>query len=338
VLACLAAAPPAQARPWSPRPILNENFADPSVVSTPDGLVAYSTGDLTPKAWSRTERGRWVRDGETFTELPSWASTGAIWAVDVAQVQGRWVMYYAAPVDGIVRYGRCIGVAVSDSPRGGFVNVSDAPLVCPSYAATPPAEDQLPPGDPNLPRAGVIDPSFFLDTDGQPYLVYKTDRVPSTIRVVALTPDGFHVNPGAVSVEMVRDDGVIENPVLTHRPEGYVLLVSHGDWTRCAYSTRWLRSPSLLDWSVRETGVLLSQRTTGLCGPGGADLVDVHGATQQRLFLHGWTCRRRPLPCAGWARKWDRQPRRVHAVRAFYALRLSWPGGLPQVAGWIRPR
>ena len=27
------------------------------------------------------------------------------------------------------------------------------------------------------------------------------------------------------------------------RPEGYVLLASEGDWTRCGYRTRWLRSP-----------------------------------------------------------------------------------------------
>ena len=318
-----------------PSPVLNVDFPDPAVVTTPGGLVAYSTGDRVPHAWSRSARGPWRRGLGLLTHRPSWSREGGVWAVDVARVRGRWLLYYATPVRGMGEHGRCIGVARSSSPRGPFRPVGRRPLVCPSYAGTPAAQDQLLPRDRTLPRAGVIDPSWFSDADGTSYLLYKTDRVPSTIRIVELTRDGQSVLAGAVSREIVRSEAVIENPVVTQRPEGYVLLASEGDWTRCGYRTRWLRSTDLLDWSVAETGMLLDAETTGLCGPGGADLVE-DGKGRTYVFLHGWTCRGTVQPCTG-SGKWDHKPH-ARGLRAMYAARLGWVGGLPEVTGWLTAR
>jgi arabinan endo-1,5-alpha-L-arabinosidase len=330
----LAVAGPALAEDAVPRPVLDVDFPDPAVVATPGGLVAYATGDRVPHAWSRSADGPWRRGPSLLTHRPDWSREGGVWAVDVARVRGRWLLYYATPVRGMGEHGRCIGVARSGSARGPFRPVGSAPLVCPSYADTPPAQDPLLPRDPTLPRAGVIDPSLFRDPDGSTYLLYKTDRIPSTIRLVQLTRDGQSVRTGATSVEVLRSEGVIENPVLAARPEGYVMLASEGDWTRCSYSTRWLRSTSLLDWSLAETGVLLDTATTGLCGPGGADLVDVSGGATT-MFLHGWTCRGTALPCAGTG-KWDHKPR-MRGRRAMYGARVEWVGGLPYVTEWHSP-
>lgn len=316
-----------------PRPVLDVDFPDPAVVATPDGLVAYSTGDRVPHAWAKRAGGTWQRGRGVLTHRPSWSREGGVWAVDVARVGRQWLLYYATPVRGMGEHGRCIGVARSSSARGPFRPVGSRPLVCPSYAKVPLAQDPMLPRDPTLPRAGVIDPSFFRDVDGTAYLLYKTDRTPATIRLVPLTDDGQAVARGATSVELVRSPGVVENPSLVVRPEGYVLLLSEGDWTRCGYRTRWLRAASLTDWTAAETGMLLDTATTGLCGPGGADLVD-GGAT--RLFLHGWTCRGTLLPCEGRG-KWDHKPRQ-RGIRAMYAATVSWPGGVPQVTGWLPPR
>lgn len=322
---------PAQADDHVPRPVLNVDFPDPAVVAAPRGLVAYSTGDRVPHARSLTARGRWRAGGAVLHHRPRWAVEGGIWAVDVARIRGVWLLYYAVPVAGIVEHGRCIGVAKARTPRGPFMPVRDRPLVCPSYADTPLADDALEPRDPTLPRAGVIDPSVHTDAAGRHWLLYKTDRVPSSIRLLPLSQDGRRVRDGAVSQEILRHDGVIENPVLVTRPEGHVLLASEGDWTRCGYRTLWFRTADLLDWSAAESGVLLDQDSTGLCGPGGAD---VAGTT--RLFLHGWTCHRSDLPCRGGA-KWDHR-RRARGVRAMYAATLRWPGGVPQVTAWLGPR
>lgn len=335
ILPLLTYAAPAQAAEPVPRPVLDVDFPDPAVVATPNGLVAYSTGDLVPHAWSLDANGPWRRGPGLLTRRPSWSREGSVWAVDVARVAGRWLLYYATPVRGMGEHGRCIGVARADSARGPFRPVGSAPLVCPSYAHTQPAQDQLLPRDPTLPRAGVIDPSWFRDADGTSYLLYKTDRIPSTIRIVTLARDGQAVQPGATSLELVRSTGVMENPVLTRRPEGYVLLTSEGDWTRCGYRTSWRRSATLLDWSAAVTGMLLDASTSRLCGPGGADLVEGRDG-RTLVFLHGWTCRDTALPCAGTG-KWDHKPR-AGGRRALYAGRLRWVDGVPEVTGWVRAR
>jgi arabinan endo-1,5-alpha-L-arabinosidase len=319
-----------------PRPVLTSNFADPTVTVHGNGFVGFSTGSLIPRSHADGPTGSWRPAHSALVRLPSWShADGDIWASDIARVGRWWVLYFAAPVRGIGEYGRCIGVARSRSATAGFKPVGGNPLVCPSYVDGPAAEDQVPVALGGLPRAGVIDPSLVV-ADGRPHLVYKTDRIPSSIRMVALSRSGLAVGSGEVSRELLRSEGVVENPVLVEQPEGFVLLVSEGDWTTCSYRTLWLRSIDLASWTAAETGVLLDSGTTRLCGPGGADLVEVPGRPKARLYLHGWTCHSTDLPCAGRA-KWDHRDR-ARGVRAMYAAVLGWSGGLPPVEGWLDPR
>jgi hypothetical protein len=81
--------------------------------------------------------------------------------------------------------------------------------------------------------------------------------------------------------------------------------------------------------------MLLDADTTGLCGPGGADLVELRDG-RVLAFLHGWTCRGTSLPCAGTG-KWDHKPRQ-QGRRAMYAAELGWVDGVPQVVDWLAPR
>jgi len=319
---------PALAATDVPRPVLRGNFADPAVERLGGGYVAFATGERAPRAWTRSRNGRWQRHGPALTRLPSWSRPGDIWAADVKRVRGWWVLYYSAPVRGLGPYGRCIGVARSRKALDGFTPVGGRPLVCPAYVKkVPTAEDPLLPRDPSLPRAGVIDPSLHVGEDGL-QLLYKTDRIPSSIRTVPLDRSGTRVRPGATSVELYRYPGVVENPLLVQRPEGWVLLLSEGDYTRCTYQTIWLRSPTVTDWSTAESGVLLDRATTGLCGPGGADLAG------SRLFLHGWVCHGKPKPCAS-GFDWSKRVRQ-RAERAMYAARLRWVEGIPTITGWLR--
>ncbi|WP_162599779.1 family 43 glycosylhydrolase [Nocardioides solisilvae] len=329
VLTALLVAGPAPAARASdvPRPVLLTNFADPAVERWGSGYVGYATGERAPRAWTRSRTGRWREHGPALTRLPGWSRPGDVWAADVRRLRGWWVLYYSAPVRGLGPYGRCIGVARSRHPLRGFAPVGDRPLVCPAYVRkVPTAGDPLLPRDPTLPRAGVIDPSVHVGDDG-PVLLYKTDRIPSSIRAVALTRNGTRIRSGAVSSEVLRSDGVVENPLLVQRPEGWVLLLSEGDYTRCTYRTLWLRSPDPTDWSAAESGVLLDRASTGLCGPGGADVAG------KRLFLHGWVCHGKAKPCAS-GFDWSKRERQ-RARRAMYAARLRWEGGLPVVTGWL---
>ena len=112
--ALVSYAAPAHADEPVPRPVLNLDFPDPAVVATPTGLVAYATGDRVPHAWSQRADGPWQRGPSLLTHRPSWSRDGGVWAVDVARVRRRWLLYYATPVRGMGEHGRCIGVARSD--------------------------------------------------------------------------------------------------------------------------------------------------------------------------------------------------------------------------------
>ncbi|MEO5666354.1 MAG: hypothetical protein ABIR39_24035, partial [Nocardioides sp.] len=216
------------------------------------------------------------------------------------------------------------------SAVSGFKPVGGRPLVCPSFVDGPAAEDQVPVAVAGLPRAGVIDPSLVI-AGGRPHLLYKTDRIPSSIRLLPLTKSGQHA--AGVSVELFRHDGVLENPVLIERPAGWVMLLSQGDFTRCSYRTVWRRSTSILNWAEATSGVLLDQ-SSGLCGPGGADVTPMPHSRKLRVYFHAWTCHGRPTPCGPGIHK-DKLRHRARAVRPMYAADLDWVDGVPVIARFL---
>jgi hypothetical protein len=184
---------PAVARPvpadGPPRPVLDaQQFGDPSVVVGPRGFVATATGGRAPRSSAPSPNGPWTRATPALAAMPAWATGPALWASDVHKVAGRWLLYYAAPVDGLGVDDRCIGVAKADAPLGAFVPVGGRPLVCPKRADAPKGWDHVPRFGQGLPISGVIDPSVFVDEgedgDGDAlYLAYKTQGLPSTIRL-----------------------------------------------------------------------------------------------------------------------------------------------------------
>lgn len=325
----------------APAPVVwDDHVGDPSVIRTPRGLVIVATGPEIGRLHQAGKR-EWTWVDPALTRRPSWSRRGDIWAADVARLGRRYVLYYAAPVRGLGENGRCIGVAVARTPLERFRPVGRAPLVCPSGARTPAAADPVADGVPGLPKKGVIDPSLYVE-GGQPHLLYKTDGVPSSIRILPLTGDGLSVLPGATSSTLLDSPGVVENPVVVRRPEGYYLFLSEDDYSRCSYRTTWLRSTSLTDWSAATAppvdpaappayGVLLDQAGTGLCGPGGADvLVEGDRAT---VYFHGWTCRHSRRPCDG--PRFKAFHRGGPTVRALYAARLTFTGGVPTIARYL---
>ena len=104
------------------------------------------------------------------------------------------------------------------------------------------------------------------------------------------------------------------------------LLLSRGDYGRCGYRTVWRRSASIRrDWQSAAETVLLDRRTTGICGPGGADYVAL---TPHRLFVHGWVCDGANGPCEASYSSRDDVDRRGH--RVLYLARLRWTRRRPR--------
>jgi arabinan endo-1,5-alpha-L-arabinosidase len=322
---------PAQARPVvdePPRPVLDaRQFGDPSVVLGPRGLVATATGGRSPRASAPSPSGPWTRAAPALSALPAWATGPALWASDLHKVAGRWLLYYAAPVGGLGVDDRCIGVAKADAPLGSFVPVGGRPLVCPRRADAPKGWDHVPRFGSGLPLSGLIDPSVFVDGK-QLYLAYKTQGLPSSIRLVQLSPRGIKTarDPlgGRVrSVEILRSSGTVENPVLVRRGRHVVLLTSEGDYGRCRYRTTWRRSEDLWDFSGSKRHTLLTKGETGICGPGGADVLQPRGRTL--VFFHGWMCRALGPPDAHCPRGFHIETdQALRPRRTMFAARIVW--------------
>jgi beta-xylosidase len=274
-------------------------------------------------------------------ERPAWARpAGSVWASDIVHLRGRWVLYFAAPVRGLGINGRCIGVAIARVPTGHFEPLGTAPLVCPPDARTPLAQDPvLDAGrpEPTLPTRGAIDPSLFQDASGT-WLLYKTDGVPSSIRIVPLTANGLQVAGGSRSI--LASAGVVENPVMLRRGGFYYLFTSTGDYTTCGYATVYRRSRHLSSWTGHSR-VLLDHRTTGLCGPGGADLLDQGRGRRARVsaYFHAWVCNGTGRPCATPFHAWAGQEDDRRPIRALYGVDVDFTKrNLPVRGSWIRPR
>jgi arabinan endo-1,5-alpha-L-arabinosidase len=308
------------------------SVADPSIAKTgPKQYVAVATGSRVRRLVS-TNGVHWRPIGPALASRPRWARPGStIWAADVVRVGRRWLLYYAAPVRGMGRTSRCIGVAAAPTSTGRFRPVGRRPLVCPPAARAPRAEDRILDRHrrrPTYPTIGAIDPSVFVD-HGRVFLLYKTDGKPSSIRLLRLRANGLHARGRSRPLLAAR--GVVENPVMVRHGRWLYLFLSAGDYTRCSYSTVWRRSRRILHWRGRAQRTLLAKRSTGLCGPGGADVVV--DAPMVRLYFHGWTCHSK-RPCAD---AFHKSTRARGPVRALYAARLLFGKHGVRVGSFVRP-
>ncbi len=323
----------------APTPLLaHHGFADPAVERYAGGVVAAATGPANAiRAAAPGPAGPFEDLPPAFEGWPAWAVPDQdVWAPDLAKVGGRWLMFYAVRVRGLGDRGRCIGVATAPTPEVTFTPVGDRPLVCPANADTPRAEDRVRGRARDLPREGVIDPSLFRSRKGRLFLLYRTQGMPSTIRMVRLARAGTSVPDHQKSRELVRRPGIIENPVLVQRDGRFVLLVSEGWFGHCRYRTLWQRSRSVWDWAGTRARVLVDRASTGICGPGGADVLQ--DGRVSRLYLHGWVCGEAgTAPCPAGFTKTEGESTPGQR-RALYGARLRWTStARPHLGRFLEP-
>ena len=322
-----AAGAPAPER--TPQPVFvaaKGEAADPGVVRDGNDYYAFLTGGPLARVVSaNTPQGPWSEGANALSRWGAWASgRGAVWAPDVVRTSAGWVLYYSAQAKGF-RGQRCIGTAVSTSPAGPY-EPSDTPLICPLLGG----EDAV--ADRPDQTAGVIDPSPFQASDGQRYLLYKTQKTPGTIRMFPVSSDGLH-GRGEVSHELFRHADSIENPTMVQRGDSFIVFASANWYDQCKYETVWRRSNDMWSFADKEEHVLLDKANTGLCGPGGADVI-TNGHGPSRIFFHAWVCGEEGTPCEFDGLVTDKSKRRV-----IYAGVLTWgdDGATPQVPAILTP-
>jgi hypothetical protein len=182
-------------------PIFDGDFADPFALRTADAIYLYATNTVTTKyapaahiptiVLTRNSGFEGHYLGDALPILPKWTVSGFQWAPSVwARPDGTFVMYYSTPAtlpfnclgrvpaaDCVhttfgLRTPYCISRATSPNPAGPFVDNSSSAFVCP------------------VSEGGAIDPSVFVDSDGSPWLLWKSDGdccgLPTTVYAAAV--------------------------------------------------------------------------------------------------------------------------------------------------------
>ncbi|MCL2373565.1 MAG: glycoside hydrolase family 43 protein [Defluviitaleaceae bacterium] len=143
-----------------------------STYFTMDNLMVYSTTDLI----------NWTDHGSAMVaEDFCWAKKNTLWASQTVERNGKFYAY--VPIERANGEGPAIGVGVSDSPTGPFIDPLGKPLVTAGV------------------WAGDIDPTVFIDDDGQAYMYWGNPQ----LYYVLLNEDMISTAGEIVRVPMIEE-------------------------------------------------------------------------------------------------------------------------------------
>lgn len=264
-------------------------FADPFVLRTRGGYVAYGTGSVIGgrpfEVLTSPDLVHWTSVGGALEPLPASMGTD-YWAPEVAEHDGRWWMYYSV---GFEDRGHHLRVAVADSPTGPFVDqgVNLSP------------DEKF-----------AIDASPFRDDDGTWYLfhardVLEGDRVGTMLAVDVL--DGMTALRGGPRTILtpshdwqlylrqrtmygqVYDWHTLEGPSVVKRNGRYWCFYSGGSWLKPTYGVAFAVADHPLGPWTEPTGVppLLRTIPGRVIGPGHNSVV-VGPDGQDVMVYHAW--------------------------------------------------
>jgi len=261
-----------------PPPAFPGDAPDPSITTTPDGYVAYSTesaGLAVPARWS-PDLVHWSAPVDALPRLPRWAAAGRTWAPVVAAIDGRWALWATSRVRHSSQ--QALLVATASSPLGPFV-ADRRPLV-------------QPPGG-----TWALDPSVHRDAAGDLWLSWKTDLDRGAVCLLMarrLADDGRSFSRHSAPVELLRsgarwEAGVIEAPCLTVLGGTTWLFYSANSWESDRYAIGLAACPAGPAGPAVKLSVempWLASRPGGW-GPGGQEPFTDH-AGRSGLALHAW--------------------------------------------------
>ncbi|MFM7348064.1 MAG: glycoside hydrolase family 43 protein [Erythrobacter sp.] len=312
-----------RAAPPASRIAIDADFPDPAVLRAVDGATyAYGTqGEVEGRMRNiqvarSADLERLERLADALPVKPAWASrTQDFWAPHVAEVGGRYLLYYSAKPDAALEdqeKGLCLAVATADRPEGPFTDMG-APLLCG-------------PGFVN------IDPMLFRDPASGRLLLYWGSGF-GPIKVQEMRADGLGFAPGSAPIDLVA-------PVATEDPANYRRLVEgawvtlHGGWYYLFFSgdnccgpkahyavlVARSRSPAGPFEIKPENGGVILAASLGWTAPGHNSVVERDG--QSFILYHA----------VDDARPKSRAADEVNTRRVMLVRRLVWEDGWPRVA------
>lgn len=261
-------------------------IGDPFVMRASDGkYYCYATSDSNGfKVWWSEDMIHWTKEVmNAYTKTRTTWGKSDFWAPEVYEWDGRFYMFYTArwKENNSLR----IGLAVSDSPLGPFIDVEDRPLFDFGYAA--------------------IDANVFVDDDGAAYLYYSRDcsenvidgNNESHIYGIALSEDRMQVQGEAV--ELLRPEQSWETPpgnwrwnegpYVLKQDRSYYLMYSGNVFSSSSYSLGYAMSDSPLGIYKKseDNPILYTQNDwKDISGPGHHSVVASPAGTTLYVAYH----------------------------------------------------
>lgn len=213
--------------------------------------------------WKSKDLVNWTGKKLCYTKKSDSWCTDSFWAPEVVEYNNKYYMYYTATnTDKSLR----IGVALSDSPDGPFVDVRNSPLFDLGYAA--------------------IDANVLVDSDGSKYLYFSRDCSEnetggirkSEIYGVPLSDDMLSIEgePVLLITPTQKWEKISVNPLWNEGPEVirhngiYYLSYSANCYANQSYSVGYATSSSPLGPfdKAASNPILTSGLSTTISGPG----------------------------------------------------------------------
>ncbi len=240
--------------PGASTPVLAYDFADPFVLRAGSTYYAYATnaaGGSVQEARG-SDLSHWELVGNALSSIPSWGLSGSIWAPAALQRADATLLYYTVRQASTAR--QCLSVAVGAGPGGPFIDGSTGPMECGT--------------------SGAIDPSPFVDANGNAFLLYKTES-PPRIWSRPLSPDGrSFAGPSSqlLAPSQRWEGGNVEAPSMLRNGSAYSLFYSGNSWNAKSYAEGVARcaGPSGPCTAVSANPILASR--AGVDGPGGGEV------------------------------------------------------------------
>lgn len=238
-------------------PVYDQNFADPFVLATGDGYLAFSTNGPVGKIQTlrSSDLVEWEQVGDALPQLPSWSTPGKVWAPEVAKhAADRYLLYYTTAHDASDR--QCVSVAVASKPEGPYLDDSTEPLIC----------------QPD--EGGSIDASPFADADGTRYLYWKNDGnaigVDTWIYAQKLTPDGLKLTGERHKLfkqDLPWEGDLVEAPFMLLRDGKYHIFYSANAYDKADYAVGHAACDSAIG-PCHKSGDPVLSTTDDAAGPG----------------------------------------------------------------------
>lgn len=260
-------------------PFVDGWYADPDT-EIYDGLYwVYPTSSYNYEeqtyldAFSSPDLINWTKHPNILTTSNvSWA-TKAVWAPAPISRNGKYYIYFGAndiQEDDTTAIGG-IGVAVSDSPDGPYIDAIGSPLIGEYHNGAQP-----------------IDQDVFIDDDGQAYIYYGGH---SHANVALLNEDMISIGtfPDGTQFKEITPTNYVEGAQMFKRNGTYYMMWSEGGWTGPDYAVSYAMANSPLGPFERKAKIL-QQDLAVATGSGHNGVINVPDTDIWYIVYH-----RRPL-------------------------------------------